>query len=216
MRQDLGFQDIRASQRDLDAFNYFQIDNFSRLADYMRDPNGTEVLTNSDPGGTASLRFRGFAWIFLRWLGDQYGPGGNGIVAGSDEQRLFQRISTGGPSHEKGVQNILDAISQVDGTSVTWDGLLADFAIMPAVDDTVPSLASSLEEEPTWNLPDIYKGLNSQLSTYPPFSKPYPLAITTSGFASGKYDFDVDASTSKYFAFSSTGSAPGACTGCRF
>lgn len=209
VRQDLGFQDIRASQRDLDAFNYFQIDNFSRLAYYMMDPNGTEVLTNSDPGGTASLRFRGFAWIFLRWLGDQYGPAGNGIVAGSDEQRLFQRISTGGPSHERGVQNILDAISQVDGTSVTWDSLLADFAIMPAVDDTIPSLASSLEEEPTWNLPDIYKGLNSQLSTVPEFSKPYPLAVTTSGFVSGKYAFDVDASAEKYFTFSSSGSAPG-------
>ncbi len=208
VRQDLDFQDIRASQRDLEAFNDFQIDDFSRLAYYMMNPNGTETLTTSDPGGTASLRFRGFAWMFLRWLGDQYGPSGNGIVSGSDEQKLFQRIATGGPGHEKGVQNILDAIRTVDGTSVTWDSLMADFSIMPAVDDTTPDLASSREEEPSWNLPDLYRGLHSQLSTYPPFAKPYPLAVTTSGFASGTFDFDVDASAAKHFTFSANGSAP--------
>jgi hypothetical protein len=208
VRQDLDFQDIRASQRDLDAFNDFQIDNFSRLAYYMMNPNGTEVLTTSDPGGVTSLRFRGFAWMFLRWLGDQYGPSGSGIVSGSDEQLLFQRIATGGSGHEKGIQNILDAIQTVDGTSVTWDSLMADFSIMPAVDDTTPDLASSRQEEPSWNLPDLYGGLNGQLSTYPPFAKPYPLAVTSSGFVSGTFDFDVDASAAKYFSFSASGSAP--------
>jgi len=208
LRQDLGFDDIRASQRDLDAFNDFQIDNFSRLGYYLMDPNGTVALATTDVGAIASLRFRGFAWMFLRWLGDQYGPSGSGIIPGSDEQRLFQRIATGGASHEKGVQNIVDAIAEVDGTSVSWDSLVADFSIMPAVDDTTTELASNLEEEPSWNLPDLYKGLNSQLSKYDPYTKPYPLAVTSSGFASGTYSFDVHASTARYFTFAASGSAP--------
>ncbi len=219
VRNNLTFNDVTgsapapigATETQTDVFNTFFIDDFGRLARYFMNPSGTQtVVADKDPGGIASLEMRGFAWVFLRWLGDHYGPAGSGAVPGSDEQVLFQRLASGGSTHQAGIDDVIGAIADVTGQQVTWPELMADFSIMPDVDDIGVSLASSQEDLPTWNLRDIYLGLhnNSGSGQNPEFQKPYPLLVTTSGFVADTVSFSVNGSAEKYFEFSGTSSVP--------
>ena len=47
--------------------------------DYLADPTGTLALgLPEDPGDERTLAMRGFAWMFHRWLADQYAQAGSG------------------------------------------------------------------------------------------------------------------------------------------
>ncbi len=219
VRNNLTFNDVTGSgpapigvtETQTKVFNTFFLDDFGRLARYFLNPSGTQtVVADKDPGGIASLEMRGFAWVFLRWLGDHYGPAGGGAIPGSDEQVLFQRLASGGPTHQAGIDDIIGAIADVTGQQVTWPELLADFSIMPDVDDVGVSLSSSLQDLPTWDLRDVYLGLhnNSGSGQNPEFLKPYPLSVTSSDFVADTVSFSVNGSAEKYFEFSGTSSVP--------
>lgn len=220
-RQNLAFADVTGSggtalmdtTTQTTVFNVFHIENFARLAQYWLAPATTRALATEDPTGTASLKMRGFAYVFLRWLGDQFGPAGSGgAVPGSDEQVLFRRIAGGGPSLQTGVDDILGAVSDVSGRSPTWPELVSDFSIMADVDDIGVALASSQQTLPSWNLPDIFQGLHDNTSGSPPDNpfkiRPYPLLVTRTGFTVDTTSLDIDAGTASYFEFSASGSAP--------
>lgn len=224
VRQNLAFSDVTGhglaalgdTTTQTTIFNTFFLDNYFRMAYFLTSPNSTQALALSDPSGIASLQMRGFAYLFLRWLGDQYGPSGSGVIPGSDEQALFQRIASGGASHQTGVDDILGAVGDVAGQSVTWPQVLARFSIMPDVDDisvngTPVTITNTQELLPSWNLRDIFN-LLSQPSTWSnnqtptPFKNTYPLTVTQSGFVVDTLSFDVNAGTAKYLELS--GSVP--------
>lgn len=69
---------------DANAFNSYHLSNFVRLAHFFTDPANTRTVADEDPGGFGSLRMRGWGWILLRWVADQYvGSGSLGQVSAS-------------------------------------------------------------------------------------------------------------------------------------
>ncbi|MFQ5890573.1 MAG: hypothetical protein ACE5JR_11045 [Gemmatimonadota bacterium] len=195
--------DANAATMDVDAFNAFHLPNFARLRQYFLTPNDIQALALQDPSGFASLEMRGFAWIFTRWLGDHFGPDPPvGPLGGSGEAALFRELSSGGPSRLRGVANILRAVEQVGGGQRSWDELLGQFAIMPAVDDIGVAGVPVTSTLRTWDLRDLFRGLHENSGTAASFPEVYPLAVTERGLTSAAFDFDVRASTEKFFTLS--------------
>lgn len=78
------FSQALQSEQHVTAFNSYHLSNFVRLAHFFTDPSNTRTLADEDPGGFGSLRLRGWGWILLRWVADQYaGPGSLGHLSGS-------------------------------------------------------------------------------------------------------------------------------------
>ncbi len=78
------FSEAVQTQDRVAAFNNYQLSNFVRLAHFFTEPANTRTLADEDPGGFGSLRMRGWGWILLRWVADQYaGPGSLGQVSAS-------------------------------------------------------------------------------------------------------------------------------------
>lgn len=213
-RTNLDFQrGVRASSETLEAFNIHHLNNYFRLGLHLEQPNTTQALGDgdgNDPGGTESLKMRGNAWMFLRWLADQYAPATpEGIVPGSAEELLFLELSTGGPQHLTGVANIVRAAQTVSGRSVTWDELLADYEAALAVDDDGPPELRPETQVLTWDLRDMFEGLSgTNLGDSPPFTRPYPLVPVEIAMSSGtnaSRSFSLRAFTAQYFRFTSNG-----------
>ena len=106
----------------------------------------------------------GAPWALLRYISDRFGNGYPG------EGNLQKAI----------IDNKLNGYAVVQAvTGVPIDSLLAQFAAMLFVDDSVPSAAAPLKE-PTWNLHDVFYGsfagfqLRSQLRL-----TPVPLTFTS-------------------------------------
>jgi hypothetical protein len=193
---------------DIDAFNTYQITNYGRLQSFFRNPNGTLAIAAEDPGGFESLEMRGFAWIFARWLADHARVGqGPGVLGGAPEEAIFQHLSSGGPNSLQGIANVERAVAQTGGSS-DWAGLLADYAMMPAVDDAGVGGIDPRFLLLTWNLTDVFFGLSSNSGSAPSFPEAYPLDIDRRGFTNFVTAFDLSASTAKYFTLRSQAAAP--------
>jgi len=209
VRSNLTFEDVL---QDVDTFNTFHLSNFTRLGGtsggggWLRNPENTETIALSDPGGPSSLRFRGFAWIFMRWLGDQEGPAGSGVIPGSNEQSLFRELVRGGPMLLKGIANVERVVQQM-GSGRSWAELLEDFLISPAADDQAEG-ASARTQLLTWDLPSVFLGLHENEGTAFSFTEEYPLDMETFGLVPVAEQFTVRSSTAKYFSFQSAAEAP--------
>lgn len=183
----LGWDQVAGDRRQLDLFNTYHLDNFASLDLFMRQPSGAPVLAPTDPGGVRSFQMRGFAWSFLRWLGDR-GPAG----AQAD---LFRRLSRGGPSHLSGIAN-LEA-----STGEGWEELVADYRMALPLDDAGVEGAGG-RGIATWNLRSVFAGLNENPSSGASFPFPFPLAVADLPLETTAVDFDVRASTAAYFRIS--------------
>lgn len=211
LRANLAFGDVASTQDEIDAFNTFQIQNFARTRQYMLDPEGTLTLgdvNERDPGGIESLKMRGFAYTFARWLGDQYGPSGDGTLPGSREQELFRFLSRGGESHLTGVDNVEAALSEVAGVSRTWRELLPDHFPSLSVDDQGVSGLPEAHQFLTWDYRDVFLGLHENEGSGQTFTEEYPLSVSASGFGSTTVDFELRSSAAKHFSFSGSGPVP--------
>lgn len=196
------------------TFNAYHLANFRRLGEYLADPTGTLALGNaagSDPGGLSSLRMRGFGWLFLRWLADQFGPESPaGILPGSGEETLFRELTDGGPELLTGTANIERAVQVLAGPT-QWGDLFGEYAVVPIVDDDVPGQVPQRLQVPSFDLPDIFRGLHQALPNVSPFQVEYPLLTTTETLApstDGAFAFDLGASTARYFILRSDGPHP--------
>ncbi|MEE9470340.1 MAG: hypothetical protein V3W32_01375, partial [Gemmatimonadota bacterium] len=209
LRSNLSFEEVVA---DPDVFNRFHVSNFSRLGQtsgcggWMKSPEDTQTIVSEDPSGCSGLRYRGFAWIFMRWLGDHEGPSGSGVVPGSGEAALFREIVGGGPTHMTGISNIERAVDEV-GSGRSWEALLADFLIAPGADDRAEG-APPRTQILTWDLPDVFLGLHEDEGTRVNFNVPYSLDIEPLGFTTVQEQFSVRSSTAKYFSLASDATAP--------
>ncbi|MDX1393392.1 MAG: hypothetical protein R3195_03335 [Gemmatimonadota bacterium] len=206
-----------------EAFNDFHLLNLQRAARYLLDPNGTPALGTSgggDPPGTESLKMRGFGYLFARWLGDQYGPAGNGPLPGAAEAALFRELSTGGPSFLTGTDNVERAVQVVAGQTRSWEELLADFLAMVAVDDLGVSGIDPELTSLTWNYRDLFGQLSEEEFTdsngnpVPPPSElqnPYPLIpdfISINATTNVSRTLPINASTGGYFLLTSSADMP--------
>lgn len=193
-RQNLTFERVTAGREALDAFNAFHIVNFFNLSLFMLAPGGAPTLSAEDPGGLGGIQMRGFAWLFLRWLGDHEG--------GADERFLFRRLAGGGDSELRGIANVERS------TGKRWEDLLADFFAALALDDEGVEPASPRHQVTTWNLRDVYLQLNRNPSSVRRFPLPFPLAFTALAFESAAADFELRSSTTQYFRLRGGTEAP--------
>jgi hypothetical protein len=215
LRSSLGILNMVESTENRDAFNTFMLDSFfnigatSRDEDgcdgWMVDPENSLTITASSPSGCATLTMRGWSYLFLRWLGDQFGPAGNGVVPGSNEELLFRELASGGPAHLAGAANVERAVA-LFGASASWDELMADFLLMPTV-ESVPGLPARTQLL-TWDLRDLYQGLHENSGTGPLYPEPYPLKVEVNLFTDFEDDFGVRSSSARYFTFLAVGAAP--------
>ncbi len=209
VRSNLSFFEIATNT---EVFNRFHLANFSRLGQtsgcggWMKSPEDTQTIVLEDPSGCSGLRYRGFAWIFMRWLGDHEGPAGSGVVPGSGEAALFREIVGGGPTLMTGIPNIERAVAEV-GSGRSWEALLADFLIATAADDRAEG-APPRTQILTWDLPDVFLGLHVDEGTRQNFDVPFPLEIESLGFTTVQEQFSVRSSTAKYFSLVSDATAP--------
>jgi len=209
VRSNLTFEDVL---QDIDTFKTFHLSNFARLGGtsggggWLRNPENTQTIAPSDPGGPSSLRFRGFAWIFMRWLGDQEGPAGSGAIPGSNEQSLFRELVSGGPMLLKGIANVERVVQQM-GSGRSWAELLEDFLISPAADDQAEG-ASARTQLLTWDLPSVFLGLHENEGTASSFTEIYPLDMEMFALVPVAEQFTVRSSTAKYFSLESAAEAP--------
>ncbi|MCK5412023.1 MAG: hypothetical protein KAJ67_08000 [Gemmatimonadetes bacterium] len=177
----------------LDVFNIYHLPNFFSLALYMSAPGIAPVLSPVDPGGLGSEQMRGFAHFFVRWLLDQLG--------GEDPAAFVRAIASGGGGQRSGIANVENVAKR------SWDELIADFAMTLAVDDTGVTGLPDRFTIGTWDLRDIFAGLNANPSAGRRFRIPYPLAVTPLGFSAASLDFDLNASTEAFFSIGGSGEA---------
>jgi len=225
VRANLDLDALRGGGTELarDAFNDFQLANLQRAARFMLDPEGTQALgtpTGGDPPGTATLKMRGFAYLFARWLGDRYGPAGSGALPGSGEEALFRELSTGGPSFLSGPDNVERAVQVVSGASHAWNEILSDFLAMLAVDDAGVSGLDPAYSSLTWDYPGLFLQLSqtnfvdSNGNPVPPPSElqnPYPLIpdfISLNASTNVTRSFQAYPSTGAFFTLSASAAAP--------
>ena len=202
VRDNLDLSQAAADSQKVAAFNNFHLQNFLRLRRFLINPDSTRALASEDPQGTESLEMRGFSYLFLRWLGDHYGPSGTGAVDGSNEQELFRMLARGSGSLATGITNVETAVQQVTGSEVSWNELIRDFAAVPAADDTVPNTSARLQLR-TWNLPLVFRQLSENEGTGSAFPEVYPLELTDLGSPQRTtVSMEVRGSTARYFRVS--------------
>ncbi len=217
VRNNLG---IDAAVSDVDAFNTFLIENFFNLGatassdegcdGWMIEPENSVAINSpaiGNPPGCGSLTMRGWSFLFLRWLGDHFGPAGNGVIPGSNEQAFFRELARGGPTHLTGPANIEQAVAQFGGSAL-WEELLADFLLMMAVDDLTGASLPARSQLRTWDLRDLFRGLHENSGTGPAFPDPYPLNPEAVLFADVDLDFSVRSGSAKYITLLATTTTP--------
>ncbi len=208
-RANLGFSEIGIGAVERPAFDDFQAGNLQNVSRYLGSPHDVPAISPFDPGGTEGFRMRGFGYLFLRWLGDRFGPASPvGLVPGSGEDALFRALSSGGTGHATGIANVLAAIQSVAGETLTWDDVLSEYFAAPAVDDAISGLSEAVQLR-TWNYPRLFDEL--QANAVPGLSSGYPLGRTIVSVGAGSsrtLSFDLNASAARYFTFSADGPGP--------
>ena len=222
-RSNFDLSAVLNSDEELDAFNDFHLLNFDRFGRFLQGgcpeksvgPANTQALGatgGSDPGGVESLKFRGFAYGFVRWLGDQFGPEGSGQVPGSREEDLFRELSSGGPSHLSGVANVLRGIQVVSGSNVEWRELVASYMASLVVDDAAPAGVDPRTQFKTWDLRGLFQQANDNPADLGcPFDRTYPLfpaVVTLTPSLNQTISFTVNSATGRFISMSSSGVAP--------
>ena len=188
-------------------FGTYLFPNFRRSAFYMLDPHRTPVLGDAyarDPDGISSLAMRGFGWLFLRWLADQYAAQGGAAA----EEAMFHDLAGGGAARARGVESV-ERVASAHGAPGTWDDLLAAWALAPIADD-LPGAPSSTQLR-TLHLRDVYAALHRELEGRVPFAHAFPLEAMDIPLAAGtdaRIDFELAASTGYYFRLESEGPHP--------
>ena len=224
-RENLDLATIVPSQFHEDIFNDFHVLNVNRLGRFLRggcptpNPDGpaaTRVLGDAageDPGGVESLAFRGFAYGFVRWLGDHFGPSGTGgALPGSREEELFRHLTSGGPAHFRGITNVERTLQTVAGVNIEWEELLSLYLTSLIADDRAPAGADPRTQWRTWNLRDLYGQLSTtNLGEACPFTRDFPLTpsrVNLHVSTSSSTEFTVNSSTGRYFSLVSSGATP--------
>ncbi|MXW68213.1 MAG: hypothetical protein F4Z72_14600 [Gemmatimonadales bacterium] len=203
-----GFSELFADSEDFATYHF---PNFRRSAFYLLGPHRTPALGDAyarDPDGISSLAMRGFGWLFLRWLADQYASEGGGRLGGPAEEAIFHDLAGGGEARARGVANV-ERVASAHGGPGTWDALLAAWALAPIADDLRG--APSATQVETLHLRDVFAALHRELEGRAPFARAFPLEamdIPLADATDTRIDFELAASTGYYFRLESEGPHP--------
>ena len=127
------------------------LNHFNWLFSYYQSNDGLSFLS---PGSTDGTIY-GSAWMFARWLVDQYG--------GATEATLLRALTQ--ESSATGVTNVIKQTGQQFAT------LLADWVMMLVADD-YPGFTPATGAKytfPSWNTRSIWSGLNTAYQNHPVF-----------------------------------------------
>ncbi len=145
---------------DATRFSQFAIGNLFNAYLFLKSPSDTYVLFKD---GSGTLAERGGAWLFLRWVVDQFG---------SD---VIRRLSETGQS---GAANVVAA------TGEPFDRLLSEWILANWVADLPGFSPPPRLQYATWNFRSLYQSLHDQVPER--FDLPFPivpLAVTGGNFA---------------------------------
>jgi len=130
MAEELG-GDAAYDAGDIDLANDLYASNFGRLLAYLEEPSAYSLTVTE---GSGTLEERGAAWVFLRWIADQYGD------------FIFRDLTQ---TPENGVANVAAQ------TGESFFRLFADWAVaLWAEDQDIPGLADRYQI-PKWLMRDI-------------------------------------------------------------
>jgi hypothetical protein len=130
-------------------FARFAIGDVYNAYQYLSDPGAVFMLPTI---GTGTLEERGGAWLFLRWLIDQYGAGVT--------RRLLETDLTG-------------ATNVVAAAGSPFDRLLTQWFLANWVSDLPGFTAPSRLKYTTWRFRTTYAGLHEDAPQR--FTKPFPI-----------------------------------------
>lgn len=134
-RQNLGLDDVRATERALEAFRAFGIANFGRFLRYLEDPSEESLM------GEDNLPTRGAAWAFLRYAADR---------EPRPDAELFRAL-VDGPA--VGVTNLNNALGE---DAVGW---MQDWTVSVFTDDFPDLEVQPIFTQPSWNFRSIMPAL---------------------------------------------------------
>jgi hypothetical protein len=137
-------------QGDTVGFSRFLIGNVANAYGYLRDPTQYRLLADT---GLLRLEERGAAWLFMRWVTDQYG------------EPVLRRLSE---SAEVGATNIERA------TGGTFANHLAEWLAANYVSDLDSTTVPARLQYTSWSFRRTFGGLHEDL----PESFPLPFPIT--------------------------------------
>lgn len=130
MAEELG-GDVADAAGEEELADQLYLSNFGRSARYLEEPGANSLTVTS---GSGTLGERGAAWLFLRWIAEQYGD------------FIFRGLTQ---SPDNGVQNVEKQ------TGETFLALFADWAIALWADDqNIPGLTDR-HQIPKWQLRSI-------------------------------------------------------------
>jgi hypothetical protein len=191
-RQNIGIDQLRASQAILDAYNQYQISNLSRAREFLQAPNASGAFDADD-----DLATRGAAWWLLRHAADQKGG----------DETTFWRALAGSTSN--GVANLRMAY----GADV--DALVRGWAVSLYTDDFVPGVATPYQFL-SWNHRSIYANVGARV--YPlavqVFGQDGTATVPVNAGGAAYYRFFVPSPQQGTLRVTAGGSGPtGTCTG---
>lgn len=153
-RQNLGAATIGTSQSRVDAFNFYQINNFLRLVGQFLHQSETTSLFDSE----VTLASRGASWSFLRYAADR---------RAGDEAEFFRSLVAAPTTAFQGLALGVGGA----GTLFDW---LADWGVALYADDRIQDVAARHRDR-SWNHPELWTAVQD-----PPFS-PYPIQTRSIG-----------------------------------
>jgi hypothetical protein len=135
-RTNISLSSVQSSQAQVDAFNTYQFQNFSRLITYLKAPE-----TNSPFAQNDNLETRGAIWQLLRYAADRRG--------GSERTTWYSLVN----ATAAGQQNF----NNVLGNIIT---LTRDWAVAQYADDNGFSVSSNYTN-PSWQFRGLTAALNN-------------------------------------------------------
>jgi hypothetical protein len=178
-RQNITFSQLVSSTEMVNAVNAYQIDNFGRLLEYLRSPEGRSPYASDD-----ELATRGATWQLLRYAADR---------STTAQQTIWFNLAN---SRNAGITNF----TAVFGGN--FAALVRDWATAQYMDDVVAQVPAAFRH-PSWHYRSIMPRVANQNN--PP---PYPLQ-TRSLVAAGSVSLSLNGGSAAYLRFGVAAGATG-------
>lgn len=180
-RSNIGLATVQSTQSQLDAINFYQIQNLGRLKSYMVAPE-----TNSPYASNDNLETRGASWQLLRYAADRKGGVERTIW------RTLVNSTTSGQSNFNAVFG--DLITQT-----------RDWAVAQYADDIGLGVAANYTN-PSWNFRTLLPAINS--GAFPLLTRTLatsPIDISLVGGAASYVRFQIGGGTPATLTMTSSG-----------